>query len=67
MLPGTPDALARPTCTGMAHTLAAVPVFARACRLQLTVPQDRPARIRPVLCRNRDDDAGNHGAGRRGL
>ena len=25
--PGTPDALARPTRTGMAHTLAAVPVF----------------------------------------
>jgi len=26
--PGTPDALARPSRTGMAHTLAAVPVFA---------------------------------------
>ncbi len=50
--PGTPDALTRPSRAGLAHNLAAVPVFLGLPRyrthLWLAVLAGRPARLRPV-------------------
>ena len=69
--PGTPDELTRPTRTGIAHNLAAVPVFAglprRRTRQWLAVLASRPAPPRHLQRRHRRDHAHDHGPGRCGL
>ena len=69
--PGTPDALTHPTRAGIAHNLAAVPVFvglpAAALASGWRCWRAWPTPLRPVQRRHRRDHAVGHGLGRCGL